>query len=374
MGRRSKLETDLRLMMFLKAVGDHPWADVRLIQSCTGLSEWEMKAASSLALERRLVERVERPSTGRPPRRFGLTPTGAVVGQTLTRGFLSDTLLGALRLDLARSLLTRWIGELVVVWSLSPYALPARKLIPMTDKTDDDVAALRKAQPYRSLRLDGLACLKFGEREYLNAALVVDPGDIKLDWFDQQFRSAYAWSRRADFYGRVRTFPAWIVVAANEMRLVQLTRCGRPGRRKVNRQRLSGSRPQGAQHATREQPWWNEHGRRTAVWAGSSPSGYPASTARRPVWWWGQLVADDGAAIHRLNQSLKHKARGLSDGPESRNSPGPDPRPSGRECATAEIAGAGGPVSPDHGERIGDGDGAGYQPCRSAYATWRNGD
>ncbi len=299
MGRRSKLEVDLRLAMFLKAAMDHPWADVRLIQSCTGLSEWETKATYSLALKRGLVERAEIPATRQPPRRFGPTPAGsAAVGQKVTRGFLSDTLLSALKLDRARSLLTGWISELVIVWSLSPFTLPARKLKPMTHKADGDDEVLWREAAYRSLRLDGLACLKFGEADYLNVALVVDPGDIKLDWFDQQFRSAYAWSRRAEFYGRVRTFPVWIVIAANAMRLVQLTQ--------VWQMRApAGESPQPFRVTTysslkrpaREQPWWNEHGRRTALWGGVVTFELPGVKPRdAQCGWWGQLAASDEAA------------------------------------------------------------------------------
>lgn len=48
------------------------------------------------------------------------------------------------------------------------------------------------------------------------AAIVIDPGDIHLEWFQSQFRSAHSWARREEFGSRSRyQFPAFVVVASD---------------------------------------------------------------------------------------------------------------------------------------------------------------
>lgn len=298
MGRHKKLETDIRQAMLLKAVGDHPWADHRWIQAYSGLSEWEMLVTQSMAKEQGLIEDVLIPSARRAPCRLGLTPAGAAkIGRRVTRGFLSEVLLCALKLDPARSLLTEWVGKCVVIWSLSPYTLPAKHVITPRPPTENSEQEYKGDQIYRSLRLDGLACLKFGRDEYLNVALLADPGDIKLDWFYHQFRSIYAWGRRREFEGRPRAFPVWVVVAANEARLgqlIQLWEATAAWGALPHTLRLTTYRA--LKLPANERVWWNELGRRTSLWGGAVPSELPSvkpSSAENG--WWGRYVPTEAA-------------------------------------------------------------------------------
>src|SRR5689334_22731215 len=106
--------------MFLQAVADHPWAGPGLTQSYSGLRPREFNlVAQPLVLERKLVERAKIPALTQAPRRFGLTPAGAAeLGRSFSRAQMGDALLRALTLDVARSLLTEWIAEVQMLWSL----------------------------------------------------------------------------------------------------------------------------------------------------------------------------------------------------------------------------------------------------------------
>jgi hypothetical protein len=295
MAGRSELDAESRLKMFLHAVADHPWAGPGLIQSYSGLREREFASvAQPLALERGLVERVAIPAEGRAPRRFGLTPAGAAelgLKREASGSFLRDALLRALNLDVARLLLTEWIAEVEMIWSLSPYVIPATYLRQSKGGTMKKMDAYADAA-YRSLRLDGLACIKFGPREFLNIAILVDPGDLKVDWLFHQFRSVSAWKRRPEFKWHLRTFPVVVVIAANDLRrgqLIGLWREAMPAGSLRMTTRLMLMRPR------RERSWWNERGQLTALWGGVSPFESPCLKPRNEHWW-GEIAPSEAEA------------------------------------------------------------------------------
>ncbi len=322
MGRRKALSDNACLTSFLLAIHHHPWATPELIQAYSGLSPQAIKrVAQPLALAHGLVERGDLPSTARAERRFGLTPAGAaLLGQRLSLAMSRDAYLRARTLDDARVLLTEWLQWPGLAWALSPFTLPAAALRPPRRRPLGGRAQRPPDEwgdgAYHSLRLDALACLRFGPDKYFNVAILVDPGDISLDWFYHQFRSAYAWRRRREFDGHVRTFPIFVVIAANESRLWQLVRvCW-------NARWQQGGHPLYLRLTTREalrlpeseRPWWNEH--REAIsgsWnvriAFERPSLLPAGIESG---WWGEMAKDEGEVI-RLGTplTLKRKPAGL---------------------------------------------------------------
>src|SRR5262245_62392891 len=107
------LDSQTGLLLFLKAVGDHPWATMGLILSYSGLLDWEVKRHYQLqALEQSLVERANIPALKRAPRRFGLTPSGAAaLGRTWSRAQMWDALMRAREVDAARFMLSVRVVE-----------------------------------------------------------------------------------------------------------------------------------------------------------------------------------------------------------------------------------------------------------------------
>jgi hypothetical protein len=293
MADRRDLEDESRLKMFLHAVADHPWAGPGLIQSYSGLREREFASvAQPLALERGLVERVALPAEGRAPRRFGLTPTGAAkLGLNFLGSFLRDALLRALNLDVARFLLTEWIAEVEMIWSLSPYTIPATCLRQGKGGTVKKMDAYADAA-YRSLRLDGVACIKFGPHEFLNAVILVDPGNLKVDWLFHQFRSISAWQRRPEFKWHIRTFPVVVVIAANDLRRGQLIGLWREAVH-AGPLRMTTRAMLGRPH--RERSWWNERGQLTALWGGVVPFESPCLKPQDEHWW-GEIAPSEAEA------------------------------------------------------------------------------
>jgi hypothetical protein len=310
MGRRLHpyLDAETGLRLFLGAVGDHPWATMGLILSYSGLLDWEVeKRYQGLALERGLIERAEIPAIQRAPRRFGLTSAGAaLIGRTWSRAQMWDALLRAVSLDAARLLLTEWVGQTrSMVWSLSPFTVPAVEVAPPSNPryaslrgTRDDIRQEKRSRGagFRSVCLDGLACLRFGPEEYANLAVMVDPGGIKLDWFFHQFRSWYAWRRRREFGGSVGVFPTLVIVAANELRQAQLIRLWReaaPAGASPLRLRITTYAAM-AHKAALDRLWLDERGQPTGLWAGlmmaSQSSPRPSSACGG---WWGTTPLSD---------------------------------------------------------------------------------
>lgn len=282
MGRRLHpyLDDETGLALFLKAVGDHPWATMGLILSYSGLLDWEVeKRYQQLALDRGLVERADVPALKRAPRRFGLTPMGAAaLGRPWLCAQMGDTLLRAVALDVTRLLLTEWVGETNgMVWAMSPFTVPASNIAPQKG---------RGRAGYRTLRMDGLACLRLTPTEYVNFALMADPGGIKLDWFFHQFRSWYVWRQRSEFKGSVGVFPTLVMVAANESRRMQLTCLWREAAyADMGPLRLRITTYAALAHsAVLERPWWNERGQQTQLWGGLMAASQPSP---RPTSAWG---------------------------------------------------------------------------------------
>ena len=232
MARKPAIPPEQRLQMFLQTVNDHPWAAPRHIQALSGLYQREFYEARSRAREEGLVEQTCIRTQRNPPQRYALLPAGAQLlpapdsGAGLRGNFppplgaLRDALLRALDLALARLLLAKWSEAPGLNWARSPFTVHARDLRPLFRANRLWPQEKLRDRTYRSLRLEGLACLTFpahlaveglrwaaslrrGELEhYLHAAIIVDPGDVTLSWFFHQFRSVYVWQRRPEFHAR----------------------------------------------------------------------------------------------------------------------------------------------------------------------------
>ncbi len=296
MGRRRKLGDAARVRMFLEAVADHPWASLSLIRAYSGLYAWEIDdVAQPLAEKRGWIEqgRIATPAGRVPPRRFGLTPAGAAaIGRPFNRPFMGQVLLSALKLDSGRRLLTEFVGEVECMpWSLSPYYVSVKDLRPPRKR----MGRLPKSQiegdyAYRTLCLDGLACLKFASGSYLNVAVLVDPGGIKLEWFFHQFRSFHAWAYRSEFRDRLRAVPLLMVIAANDASRAQLIRLWReasPWGMNPKRLRITTAGRQ-ARH------WWDERGQMRSLWGAVATFESPSQKPKSHIGgWWGQLATQD---------------------------------------------------------------------------------
>lgn len=282
MGRRAHFSVNEQtgLTMFLTAIADHPWAAAGLLQSYSGLTDWEIeKRYQPLALERGLVERADIPAPQRAPRRFGLTPLGAsVIGRSWSRAHLGEALLRAVTLDAARLLLTEWVGEAYgLAWAMSPFTISAKDIASESGPSSTGAG-------YRNLRLDGLACMRFHSQAFTNMALLIDPGGIKVEWFFNQFRGWQHWHRRAEFRGSVGVFPTLVLVAANVRRrgqLISLWQAATSAEGGLLRLRLTTY--EALAHSTvKERLWWNERGQAIALWGGlmtnTRPSIRPPST------------------------------------------------------------------------------------------------
>lgn len=288
MGRRlhPPLDSDTGLRLFLKAVGDHPWATMGLLLSYSGLLDWEVeKHYQPLALQSYLLERATIPAPKRAPRRFGLTPVGAAaLGRSWSRASLWEALMRVRILDAARLLLAEWVGEAnEMIWSVSPFTVQAK--------------AIGSGHP--PLRLDGLTCLRFGPNDYVNVAILIDPGAIKLDWFFHQFKGWYACHRRDQFKSVQGVFPTLVVVAANDSRrtqIIQAWHAATPADMSQLCLRVTTFEALVHRAAHRRQ-WWNERGQDTSLWGGlgiaSRPSLRPSCHSSG---WPGAMVDDEQMA------------------------------------------------------------------------------
>src|SRR5258708_4188847 len=227
MGQRKQIEDRERLQMLLRAVSAHPWARAELIHSQSGLRQGEFEAAIRMARRYRLATMVEIHGLGQAPARYGVTPAGANRAHAdYSVPWQQKALLAALKLDYARALLNDWFGAPGVVWALSPFLLRAKALRPVLPPSERrrDFAKL----PLRSLRLDGLACVRLAASEYLNVALLTDPGNLKPEWLYHTFRSVHAWRRRAEFRRQGNTyFPVFVLITTDEQRLTQVAQIWR---------------------------------------------------------------------------------------------------------------------------------------------------
>ncbi len=274
MARIPELRPQQRLAMFLQAVSDHPWAGPATLQACGGLRARELHLTGEAALRKKLVESARLPAAHNPPRRFALLPAGAaLLGEPpAALDNLREALLRAYLLDQARRLLQEWTVRPGLLWALSPFTVYASDLKPPPgNRKRETTMSQKEDNAYRSLRLDALAALTFSGRQFLNVAILIDPGEVDLVWFRHQFRSLYAWARREEFRRRAAAFPALVLVAANRMRLDGLLQlwqaCAGWG---VRPEKLyATTRAALAREPEDSRPWWNERFGRTTLWAGA---------------------------------------------------------------------------------------------------------
>jgi len=228
MGRRKTYTDDQRLYALLQAVHAHPWARLRdLIAFCRDSRHGLSDIAVPLAARAKALEVAPLAGRARREQRFGLSIEGAArLEVPYDRARLQDAYLRAYHLDAARYLLTQWAPQLV--WSMSPFTVRARDVRPVLSRRPSQAQPQPPREPgpgpYRSLRLDALACIKTGHRDYAYLAIQVDPGGLDIDWYYHQFRSAHAWGWRRQFRELVDKlrFPTFVIVAANPSRLAAL--------------------------------------------------------------------------------------------------------------------------------------------------------
>lgn len=302
MSRHKQLDERESVTMLLRAIDAHPWARTELLRSHSGLHQGEYETAVRFAVRFRLVTRAVIRGLGQTPARYGLTPTGAErIDAVHSALWQKRALMAALKLDYSRALLNEWFAAPGVVWALSPCQIPAQALRPEPSPNRPRPAGTVRA--YQSLRLDGLACLKLSTGAYRNVALLFDPGNLKLDWLFQQFRSAHAWQRRAEFRRDSHTyFPTFVVITLDSHRLtevVQAWRAAIPDGEWTGPLRLTTLDELG------QGRWWNERCAPTSLWSEAVDSTRPS---RRPAaaygGWWGEAAPDEVSA----NQSDSARA------------------------------------------------------------------
>ncbi len=240
MGRRKTYTDEQRLRALLRAVHAHPWARLRdLIAVCRDSRHGLSDIALPLAARAKALEYAPLPGPARREQRFALTIQGAArLEVPYDRARLQDSFLRAYHLDAARSLLAQWAPQLV--WSVSPFTVRAGDVRPIRTHKPAQAPPQEPREPgpgpYRSLRLDALACVQINSGNYAHLAIQVDPGGLDLDWFYQQFRSVHAWGWRPQFRetGWLR-FPVFVLVAATPSRLAALREAWREAAEISNR-------------------------------------------------------------------------------------------------------------------------------------------
>ncbi len=293
--RRKWVSQQERMNMLLKGTAGHPWARSDFLQAVSGLWPGAFDATVRLGLEARLLETGDVPVARRAPQRLALTSAGAAeAGWAWSRAAQAEAWLQALKLDVARRLMQSWLAEHSLVWSLSPFTLPAGALRPAPRPGWAQDEPAWRALAYRSLRLDALACVQLDQGVFLNAAVIVDPGGIGADWLAEQFRSAHAWGRREEFRGHEYAMPLFVLVAADATRLQVLIRLWQEAVR-------AGDTPSPLRATTlveiADPTWHNEQGSRTSLWGGTVPFKQPSERPTGPVaHWWGALASDAGSA------------------------------------------------------------------------------
>lgn len=296
MGRHKTYTDEQRLRTLLQAVHAHPWARLRdLMAFCRDSRHGLSDIALPLAARAEALEFAPLAGPARREQRFALTIPGAArLGVPYDRARLQDALLRAHHLDAARALLAQWAPQLV--WSVSPFTVRAGDVRPPTSRKPDRARPPTPREPgpgpYRSLRLDALACVQINPGNYAHLALQVDPGGLDLDWFYQQFRSAHAWGWRPQFRetGRLR-FPVFVVVAATPSRLAALRDAWRDAAAVANRGEMARQvrlitwtqlgLPDGERH------WVGDsYGPVSAPWAHSVPFSPASRPPGREGWPW----------------------------------------------------------------------------------------
>jgi len=281
------------MLFYLGAVADLPWATPPVIEAYSGLFDWEIERFyRPTALQRGWIERGDIPAARRRAMpRFGPTPEVArLLGRAWEPECLRAAFLQALTLDAGRRLVAEWVDQAIrVVWALSPFILPVEAVRPFRRAKPKEVDSEHR---YRSVQFGVLAALqtRCDPERYAHVAVLLDPGDIHLAWFRQQFRSLYAWRRRSEFRGSPSAFPLVTLIAMNDARRVQLAKLWRasalPGM-SVLRLRLTTYAELARDEAATRQ-WWDEGGQRVSWSSGLNEVDRPGM--RPPshlAGWWG---------------------------------------------------------------------------------------
>jgi hypothetical protein len=287
------IDPEQGMLLYLGAVADLPWATPPVIEAYSGLFGWEIdRFYRPTALQRGWIERGDIPCAQRRAMpRFGPTPEAAhLLGRAWQPKCLQAALLQALTLDAGHRLVAEWVDQAIrVVWALSPFVLPVEAVRPLRRAKSKEVDPEYR---YRSVQFGIFAALQTRRdpERYAHVAVLLDPGDIHLAWFRQQFRSLYAWRRRSEFRGSPSAFPLVVFIAVNDARRVQLAKLWRasalPGM-SVLRLRLTTYAELTRNDAAPRQ-WWDEGGQRVSWSSGLNETDRPGI---RPVahlaGWWG---------------------------------------------------------------------------------------
>jgi hypothetical protein len=198
--------------------------------------------------------------------------------------------LQALVLDAGRRLVAEWVDQAIrVVWALSPFVLPVEAVRPLRRATSKEVDPEYR---YRSVQFGVLAALQIRRdpEQYANVAVLLDPGDIHLSWFRQQFRSLYAWRRRPEIRDSPSVFPLVVLIAANDSRRVQLAEvwaASAPPSMSVLRLRLT-TYTELARGEAAARRWWDEGSQRVTWSSGLDEADRPGiRPAAHWAGWWG---------------------------------------------------------------------------------------
>ena len=347
-----------RLPALLQIIADHPWCPTNFLQIVGGWSREKLALTIGQALKNGLIEQTHVPIWGaRPPLRLGLTRAGAdQAGHVYGANRWRRTLLCARHLDSARLILSRLYESYNVLWSFSPYTLPRQALLPVFEHAPPARASGSKKAPLMTLPLDVLAGVEVQSGAapgYINVAIVVDPGDINLDWFEGLFRSFLSWHNRPEFVpgsglAPANAFPVLVVVAANTRRQSELGALWRKLLR-VNYIRPDSQKlflrliplEQLMEFARTGKPldqwrWTTEHAQSAGLWPGIPLARQPSA---RPLGatagWWGDAALTVSEASRRvgLNHTRHYTSyrRGILV-------PAGQPRPQSASSGTAQLA------------------------------------
>jgi hypothetical protein len=279
----------------LAACADWPYARTPELRALSGLRRHEFAWAVERAKRAGLVEAGHLAIDGRVER-LALTGQGyGTLGQMPRAAMLTACWLASGSLDVARRFVAECIQVAEIIWSLSPFTLPPEAMsAPRPTRLPMEVIKTLRVAP-RRLRLDALACLRFGREHYRNLAILVDPGGIALDWFFHQFRAYHAWARCGEFVGRYRTLPVLVVIAAHDQtrgRLAGLWHDAAGRRRSEARLRLITHAALGGRWSSRM--WHDERGGIGGLWAGL---GAAECASRKPAEhttaWWAEFASNE---------------------------------------------------------------------------------
>ena len=189
----------------LSAIQDLPWAPVNVLHLyLKNVTHRQFRDMRARARALRQVESAQVRDRGRPgPLRFGLTGRGAAaLGVAYRPAAWRNLFLETRRLDPAYWLLSILAAQHKAIWAVAPFEVEAEAVRRVYEQPlKEPLRTPPKKRPLPGFTAELLTCVRVADQAYVNVLVLVDPGMIRVDWFESTLRSLQAWRRRPEFQG-----------------------------------------------------------------------------------------------------------------------------------------------------------------------------